>query len=255
MPLLDNPAGNYRFLTGIAPYSAGVIAAPGYEIVRAVLARPLPWREGFGLIDRHLAGLGRTRSALCAMELRSPAPFTFAGFAAFNGEYQSQLAAWGLLLDGRNPIARTNVAPAVKPPAQPSLYAFSYTLPAAQPGDSRTFIVAGAGDLRDQADLSPAAIVRPGETSVPAMREKAAAVLNVMQERLYGLGMGWADVNGVGVYTVQPLHPLLETLLLPSLHEAAGCGIDWHFSRPPIAGLEFEMDLRGVRVQERIAVE
>lgn len=250
MQLLDNSHGNYRFLTGIAPYSAGVIAAPGYEIVRAVLPRPLAWRDGFDLIDRHLAARERPRHAICAVELRSPAPFSFDGFAAFNGDYQSQLAEWGLLLEGRNPIARTNVAPAVNPPAHPSLYAFSYTVPTTH--SLPTFIVAGAGDLRDQADLSPAAIVRPGETSIPAMREKAAVVLNVMQARLYGLGMGWADVSGVGVYTVQPLNPLLESLLLPSLHEATNRGIDWHYSRPPIDGLEFEMDLRGVRVEERL---
>ena len=253
MQLLANPAGNYSFLTGIAPYSAGVVAAPGYEIVRAVLARPLAWQEGFERIERHLIGLGRPRAALCAVELRSPTPFSFAGFAAFNGAYQARLAEWGLLLDGVNPIARTNVAPALSPPAQPSLYAFSYTVPTTH--TTPTFIVAGAGDLRDQADLSPAAIVRPGETSSDAMHEKAAAVLAVMQERLFGLGMAWADVSGVGVYTVQPLHPLLESTLLPSLHEAIGCGIHWHYSHPPIAGLEFEMDLRGVRVEERVEKE
>lgn len=250
MQLLANPAGNYAFLTGIAPYSAGVTAQPGYEIVRAVLARPVPWQEGFVRIEEHLNGLGRPRSALCAVELRSPAPFTFAGFAAFNGEYQARLVEWGLLRDGVNPIARTNVAPAINPPAQPSLYAFSYTAPTTH--SLPTFIVAGAGDLRDQADLSPAAIVRPGEISTDAMAEKAAAVLAVMQARLFGLGMAWADVSGVGVYTVQPLHPFLESTLAPSLHEANNCGIHWHYSRPPIAGLEFEMDLRGVRVEERV---
>ena len=252
MQLLANPAGNYAFLTGIAPYSAGVVAAPGYEIVRAVLAHPLPWREGFARIESHLSGLGRSSAALCAVELRSPAPFSFAGFAAFNGAYQTRLAEWNLLRDSVNPIARTNVAPAVNPPAEPSLYAFSYTRPIDSPDASRTFIVAGAGDLRDQADLSPAAIVRPGETSTDAMQEKAAAVLAVMEARLFGLGMTWADVNGVGVYTVRPLHPLLEAPVLSSLHEASNCGIHWHYSRPPIAGLEFEMDLRGVRVEERV---
>lgn len=59
MQLIDNLSGNYRFLTGIAPYSAGVTAQPGYEIVRAVLARPLPWRDGFARIDKHLTTLGR----------------------------------------------------------------------------------------------------------------------------------------------------------------------------------------------------
>lgn len=250
MQLLPNSAGNYSFLTGIAPYSAGVVAMPGYEIVRAVLIRPTPWQEGFDHIERHLAEVGRPRAALCAVELRSPAPFTFAGFAAFNDTYQARLAEWNLLLDDINPIARTNVAPAVNPPAQPSLYAFSYTVPTTH--NRPTFIVAGAGDLRDQADLSPAAIVRPGETSTDAMREKAAAVLAVMEARLFGLGMSWQDVSSVGVYTARPLHPLLESPLLISLHEASRMGIDWHYSRPPIAGLEFEMDLRGVRLTERL---
>ena len=252
MQLIDNPSGNYRFLTGIAPYSAGVTAQPGYEIVRAVLARPLPWRDGFARIEQHLTTLDRPQAALCAVELRSPAPFSFAGFAAFNGEYQKHLIERGLLLDGRNPIARTNVAPAILPPAEPSLFAFSYTLPTASPDDSRTFIVAGAGDLRDQADLSPAAVVRPGEISAEAMREKARVVLAVMQDRLFGLGMGWADVSGVGVYTVQPLHPLLEGTVFCLLHEATQRGIHWHYSRPPIADLEYEMDLCGVRVTERL---
>ncbi len=250
MQLIENPAGNYAFLRGIAPYSAGVTAQPGYEIVRAVLAPSVPWREGFTRIEEHLNGLGRPRSALCSVELRSPAPFTFAGFAAFNGEYQTRLAEWGLLRDGVNPIARTNVAPAINPPAQAALYAFSYTVPTTH--NRPTFIVAGAGDLRDQADLSPAAIVRPDEISTGAMQEKAATVLTVMEERLFGLGHAWADVSDVGVYTAQPLHPFLESTLAPSLHEALNSGIHWHYCRPPIAGLEFEMDLRGVRVNEQV---
>ena len=45
--LLPNPAGNYHFLTGIEPYSSGVIADPGFEIVHVTLARPCPYREGF----------------------------------------------------------------------------------------------------------------------------------------------------------------------------------------------------------------
>jgi len=252
MQLIHNPNGNYAFLTGIAPYSAGVTALPGFEIIRATLADALPWRQGFALAEEHLRTLGRPLTALCAVELRSPAPFSFAGFAAFNGEYQAHLIEWGLLLDGRNPIARTNVAPAINPPAEPCLYAFSYTVPTASQTDARTFIVAGAGDLRDQADLSPAAVVRPGETSAEAMREKARVVLAVMQERLFGLGMGWADVSGVGVYTVQPLHPLLEGTVSCLLHEATQRGIHWHYSRPPIADLEYEMDLRGVRVEIRV---
>src|SRR5689334_18261653 len=116
MELIDNPHGGYRFLTGIAPYSSGVLAAPGYEIVRVTLHAPPPYQPGFELIERFLAEQGRPRAALCAVELRTPSPWSFEGFAGFNAEYQGLLATWDLLLDGRNPIARTNVAPQIAAP-------------------------------------------------------------------------------------------------------------------------------------------
>ena len=253
MQLTDHPHGCYRFASGIAPYSAGVTAMPGYEIVRAVLAAPLPVREGFRRIEQILTERGRPRAALCAMELRSPAPFTFDGFVQFNAGYRAILEEWGLLVGGQNPVARTNIAPAVHPPAEPSLYAFSFTVPANAPSGMPTFIVAGAGDLRDQAELTPAAIVRGGETSAAAMAVKAATVMDVMDERLAAVGASWAQATAVNVYTVQPLHSLLTGLILDRIGPAAHRGVTWHYSRPPIAGLEFEMDVRGVRQEEVVA--
>ena len=79
------------------------------------------------------------------IELRSPRPFSFGGFDEFNGAYRQLLESWGLLVDGVNPIARTNVAPVVGPPAEPSLFGFSYTVPSAASGPP-TFVVAGSGD-------------------------------------------------------------------------------------------------------------
>ena len=194
MQLYDNPQGNYRFASGIAPYSSGVVAADGYEIVHATLRRPLPLHQGFDRIARQLAAVGRPRHALCAVELRIPAPLSFAGFIEFNGGYQQILRDWDLPLHGRNPVARTNIAPAVFPPDVPSVYAFSYTVPAPD-ATPPTFIIAGAGDLRDQAEMSDAAIVRAGETSADALREKAATVMDVMLARLAGVGMTWAEVT------------------------------------------------------------
>src|SRR4051794_21079196 len=69
---------------GIAPYSCGVISTPGYEVVHVTLHGPLPYRDGFDLIERHLASEDRPRTALCGIELRSPRPFSFEGFARFN---------------------------------------------------------------------------------------------------------------------------------------------------------------------------
>lgn len=250
MRLVDNPRGNYRFLTGIAPYSSGVVAMPGYEIVYAGLQQPLPYRQGFDLIAQHLAGLNRPRQALCAIALRSPQPFTFAGFNTFNSGYQQLLAEWELLVEGQNPVARTNVAPEVAPPGEPSLYSFAYTVPAESTA-APTFVVAGAGELME-GKLAADSIVRSGETSVEAMREKAAHVMDIMAARLHGLQLEWPAVTAVDIYTVQPIQPFLATEILQRMGQAAIHGVHWFYSRPPITGLEFEMDMRGVRLELRV---
>ena len=244
MRLLDNVKGNYRFATGIAPYSSGVVAMADHEIVHAVVLDPVPYRRGFELVARHLDRLGRPPHALCAMELRSPKPFTFDGFTAFNEGYQGILAAWGLLIDGHNPVARTNVAPAPRAPEEPVLSAFSYTVPRA--GAPTTFIVAGAGEVVEQ-DLTSTSIVREGETSPEAMNEKAAHVLAIMERRMATLKVGWSQVGVIDVYTVQPLSAVLAEAILGPMGPHCARGLHWHYSRPPIEGLEFEMDLRSVR--------
>ena len=248
MKLIGNPKGNYNFLTGIAPYSSGVVAMPGYEIVHIIMHNPLPYRKGFDFIDRHLKALKRPRHALCAIQLRIPRPFSFEGFSEFNQGYLDILSEWDLPVDGINPIARTNVAPEVRPPAEAVLYAFSYTVP--MDGDDHklppTFIIAGAGELRE-GNLSPDYIVRAGETSTDAIQEKVKFVMGIMQARLSGLQMKWSDVTTVDIYTVHPLHPLLAEELLIPMEEAARHTVRWYYSRPPISGLEFEMDMRGVR--------
>jgi hypothetical protein len=241
MSLRDVPAGDFRFLPGIAPYSSGVVARRGHQVVHATLRAPVPWRAGFALIDRHLLEVKRPRAALCAIELRSPAPFSFDGFDTFNAGYRTLLSEWGLLVDGENPIARTNVAPLVGAPAEPSLYGFSYTIAGGTPRP--TFIVAGSGELRAP---GPAGIVRRGETSADAMREKAAYVMDVMQSRLRGLGADWPDVTTIDIYTPEPIEPYLADTILKPAGAAAIHGVRWFPSRPPIAGLEYEMDLHGV---------
>lgn len=251
MRLLDNAHGGYRFLTGIAPYSSGVVAAPGYQIVRATLQRPLPYRQGFDLIDRYLAGAGRPRAALCAIELRSPRPWSFAGFGEFNQGYQRLLAEWGLLVDRQNPIARTNVVPEVAAPAEPALYAFSYTVPHSGQHQPATFVVAGAGELPEGV-LEATAIVRAGETSAEALQAKAAFVMDLMRGRLAGLGASREAVTAVDLYTIHSPQPFLAGTILEPLGPAAVHSVHWHYSRPPIEGLELEMDMRGVRQELRV---
>src|SRR5437667_5963618 len=128
-PIVSHPSAPYRFLPGIAPYSCGVIANPGHEIVHVTLQVARPWREGFGFVDRFLREQGRQRAELCAMEMRSPKPFTMQGFIEFNRGFCSLLEEWGLFVDGVNPIARTNVCPVTPEGPEPGLHAFSFVLP------------------------------------------------------------------------------------------------------------------------------
>lgn len=247
MPLRDHPTGNYRFLPGIAPYSCGVVSSPGFEIVHVTLQQPVPYQAGFDLIANHLASESRPRTALCAVELRSPVPFSFAGFAEFNGKYASILQGWGLFVDGINPVARTNVAPIISAPGEPSLYGFSFTRPCS-PDLSATFVVAGAGELPEGV-LSRPEIISLGDTSAVGMTTKARFVMDLMESRLHGLGADWARVSTIDVYTAHSLTPLLPEIILKRAGSAAVHGVNWHYSAPPIQEIEFEMDLRGTRTE------
>jgi hypothetical protein len=149
MPTVEPfPAGGYRFIVHQFQYSGGVAAEPGFRIERARFARPLPLAEGFDAIEAYLAGIGRSPTAFCACELRSPAQFTDAGFVAFNRHYVERLAAWGIFRNEVNPVARSNVCPEIDPPATPSFYAFSYTVPGENRA-ARSFVAAGSGEARE----------------------------------------------------------------------------------------------------------
>src|SRR5947208_2224274 len=143
VPMLRNSSGNYSFLKGGGAYSAGVIADQGFAIDHVTFTGWVPWQAGLKRAAALLNAAGRPAAALCAVELRSPAPFSFAGFAEFNKPYREALETLELMVDGVNPVARTNVAPEVEPPGEPCLYAFSYTVPAG--GAGRSFVVSGAG--------------------------------------------------------------------------------------------------------------
>ena len=242
--LLHNAKGGYSFLRGIAPYSAGVVSDSGFEIVHARFRRPVPFDRGFELACKHVVAAGRPVQGLCAMELRSPEPYSFSGFDAFNARYAALLRGTQLFLDGDNPIARTNVAPAIGAPAEPSLYAFSYTAPCggALP---RTFVVAGGGEL-PEGSLNPNAVIRRGEISADALAEKVRFVMGLMTNRLDGLGVSWDLATVTGVYTVHPICALLEREIVKPMKGALH-GALWHYARPPIVSIEYEMDVRGCR--------
>ena len=234
--------GGYRYIKAVFQYSSGVAAEPGFEIERARLAQPLPLAAGFAAVEAHIHALGRPSTAFAACELRSAAPFSEQGFRDFNREYVQTLARWGLYKDQINPVARTNVCPGYAAPPEPVLYAFSYTVPA--PNAKRgSFIIAGGGEARDGAGSFAERTVRSGETSPAAMREKVRFVLAEMERRLAALGFSWKDAVSTQAYTVQDIGALVGAEI--AARGAAAGGLAWHFARPPVVGLEFEMDVRG----------
>jgi hypothetical protein len=235
--------GGYRFITHAFQYSGGVAAEPGFRIERARFARPVPLAQGFDAIEAHISRLGRPPTAFCACELRSPAQFTEAGFVAFNRHYVQRLESWGIFRDDVNPVARSNVCPEIDPPATPSFYAFSYTVPS--DGDAApSFVCAGSGEAREGGANYAERIVRLGDQSPDGMREKARFVLGAMEKRMAALGFGWAEVTATQVYTVYDIHPFLAYDIVR--RGAAAAGVIWHYARPPVQGLDYEMDVRGL---------
>lgn len=233
--------GGYRYLRGVFQYSAGVAAEPGFSIERAWLTRPLPLAEGFAAIESHLRSRGRPLTALCACELRSPAPFTEEGFEQFNRAYAGALGRWDLYRDGENPVARTNVCPVLEPPPVPVLAAFSYTVNS-DGAAAESFVIAGGGEAPEGKPNYRDYIVRRGDTSPTGLREKVRYVVKEMERRLAQLGYSWRDAAHTQAYAAHNIGSLLCEEIMQ--RGAAPRGLTWHYCRPPIVDLDYEMDLR-----------
>lgn len=235
-------SGNYSYAPGVFQYSAGVKADPGYAIERVRLAEPVPWRAGFDLIRAFITGRGRPLTAFCACEMRSPEPFSEGGFVRFNEAYAQVLAEWGLLAGGDNPVARSNVCPAIDPSGEPAFHAFAFTVPAADPAPS--FIVAGGAEAPEGKGNYADHIVARGDLSPEGLRAKVAYVVDEMTRRLAVLGEDWTQTSAVQVYTVHDIHAFVPDLLMR--RGAARHGLTWHYARPPVVDLEYEMDCRSI---------
>ena len=235
-------SGGYRYIPGVKQYSAGVAALPGYRIERARFSRPVPIKDGFDLIGKHLESIGRPLTAFCACELRSPGQFSEEGFIAFNEAYTSRLREWQIMSGDDNPVGRANVCPEFDVPAEPSFYAFAYTVEDKDAAPS--FVIAGSGEAPEGKGNYQDHIVRLGELSTDAMREKAQFVLDEMERRMAHFDAGWADTTAVQVYCVHDFHPFIREEM--GARGVLRSGITWYFNRPPVMNLEFEMDCRRV---------
>lgn len=239
--------GGYRYVRGPFQYSAGVAAEPGFSLERVRFAVPVPLEAGFARIAAHLQSRGRPLTAFAACELRSPAPFSDQGFRDFNRVYVGTLERWGIFHAEENPVARSNVCPELRKPDAPSFHAFTYTVPAESTASIPAFVIAGSGEAREADGPYHERIVRLGDTTADGMLEKACFVLDAMEQRMAALGFAWRDVLASQMYTVHDPYPFLADEI--ERRGAADHGLTWHYARPPVVGLDYEMDVRAVPVE------
>ena len=238
----DFAAGNYRFIPAVFQYSSGAAAASGYEIERVRFDKMPSLADGFAQIANYIQAAGRPLTSFCACELRSPAAFTEDGFRRFNEHYVKTLAEWKIFDGTTNPVARSNVCPEINPPSEPTFYAFSFTRPTQ--GAAPSFVIAGGAEARGGAGSYPERIVRYRDLSADGLKEKVRFTVGAMESRLGAFGFAWKDTTAAQAYTLHDFHPVIADELVR--RGAARSGLTWHFARPPVIDLEYEMDCRRV---------
>lgn len=246
--LIENVGGNYSFIRGGEAYAFGVRAHPGFAIVYAMRHPLVPLERGYQLIEKHLQSKSRPLAALCGIHLRIPQALSRDGFEQFNRPYLARLRAWGVEVEGANPIARTNVAPAADPVTEPMLAGFFYSTPLSTAAP--TWLLAGVPEFTTR--NGSIAIAAAGDTSAEGLRIKTQAVFEVVGQRLAELQASWDQATAVNIYTVHDLHPLLQSLIHPTIGSGAHVGLTMHHGRPPVIGLDLEIDAWSVCRQEII---
>jgi hypothetical protein len=139
-------------------------------------------------------------------------------------------------------VARSNVCPEIDPPSEPSFYAFSFTRPSQSTAPS--FVIAGSGESQEGNASYAERTVRYRDISPEGIAEKVRYVVGVMEKRMGEFGFGWKDATATQTYTIHDFHHVLAEALVR--RGAARAGLTWHFARPPVIDLEYEMDCRRV---------
>jgi hypothetical protein len=247
-PVSNFAVGGYRYIPSVFQYSAGVAAESGFRLEQARFKSPVPIQNAFAIVERHLTQIGRPFTAFAHCELRSPGQFDDNGFIEFNKKYVGTLQKWGIYqaqnagTKAINPVARTNVCPEFFGPQEISMLAFTYTVPCATDSNAN-FVVSGGGDARPGSEPYKDRIIAYGDHSQSGLQLKVEFVIQEMEKRLKSLGFNWNDVACTQAYSVHNIGGLVESLL--ASQGFMRTGLSWHFARPPVMGLDFEMDLRG----------
>jgi hypothetical protein len=136
----------------------------------------------------------------------------------------------GLEVDGLMPAARTNVAPTEGEVSEPSVYAVSYIVPARRAG--RGFVLSGVPEAE------------PGDRTT-----MVDSMIGALTARLTELNGSWNDVTAIQLYGVDDFKDLIAETVLSRSGRTALPTIQWFPSRPPIEGLNLEVDIRSAGVE------
>jgi hypothetical protein len=112
-------------------------------------------------------------------------------------------------------------------------------------------VISGGAEARGGSGSYPERIVRYRDLSSDGLREKVRFTVGEMENRLSAFGFTWKDTTAVQAYTVHDFHPFMSDEL--ARRGAARSGVSWHFARPPVIDLEYEMDCR--RVMRETVIE
>ena len=128
-------------------------------------------------------------------------------------------------------------------------------------GDEGRLALLGAAPARELEHVSDDGLRRRPATGALAAEHDRRAALRAdhervvlgarARERMAGLGVGWEQATCAQVYCAYDIHPIL--LEEAAARAAATTGLTWYYARPPIIGLDFEVDVRGVEVERCLA--
>jgi hypothetical protein len=105
-------------------------------------------------------------------------------------------------------------------------------------------VIAGGAESRGGEGSYAERTVRYRDLSPEGIKDKVRFTTREMETRLAEFGFTWKDTTAVQAYTIHDFHPVVADELVR--RGASRSGLTWHFARPPVVDLEYEMDCRRV---------
>ena len=243
----DFAAGNYRFIPAVFQYSSGAAASSGFEIERVRFDSLVPLAEGFAAVAKYIAGRGTAADLVLRLRVALAGGVHRGWLSRFNQHYVKTLAEWGLF-DGTDQSRRAQQCLPGDRPAQRAVVLRVLVHPAEQRHVADLRHCRRRGSARRHRQLSRADRALPrsqpgrveGEGRFTVRRNGAPARrVRFRLERHHG---------GAGLHRARFSSGCRRRTGAPG---ATRSGLTWHFARPPVVDLEFEMDCRRVIARGR----